>query len=705
MPGTVQSIERAAAVLRLLAAAPNELGVADLGNALGLAKTTVHGILRTLHQVGFVEQDHTGAHYHLSDAFGRLGESYLDPNELRSRAINWADSLASRSGEVVRIGRLVEGKVVVVHHVFRPDDTTRPRHRYDAPAACDRARQGRAGVRHQRRRPAAQAGGVHDPDDHRPGPAGRRTGRGPGQGWASEFEEYTVELAGIAAPIRGLGGLVVGAIGITGRVERICDSRLRHRADLVSMVRAPRRPSVVTSGRTLTGGPSRSRRTGRRVIGGWTDGRAIRGRGGPGHDLDAVHPLRSAPAARLGGPAGAPPALPRPGWVEHDAGEIWRNVSRVVPAALRQSAPRRPQIVAIGIANQRETTVLWDRHTGRPIGRAVTWQDTRTDRLVTDLAGAEGPDRFADLCGLPLATLLRRAADRWLLDHTPGLRRRAERGEVLFGTMESWLIWNLTGGARWTARHRRDQRQPHHADGPRDARLGRRAAAGVRRPARDAAGDPPVVRGLRRPRPRCCRGCRSARRSATSRPRCSGRPASAPARRSAPTAPARSCCSTPGGDVRSEHGLLTTVAYQIGDHPASYALEGSIAVTGSLVQWFRDKLGMIHTAAEIETLARTVEDNGGCYIVPAFSGLFAPHWRSEARGVIAGLTGYITKGHLARAVLEATALADPRGRRRDERRLRGRADRAEGRRRDDGQQPADAVPSPTCSTYRWSARW
>ena len=239
MPGTVQSIERAAAVLRLLAAAPNGLGVADLGNALGLAKTTVHGILRTLHQVGFVEQDHTGAHYHLSDAFGRLGESYLDPNELRSRAINWADSLASRSGEVVRVGRLVEGKVVVVHHVFRPDDsdqdldvgTTLPPHATalgKAVLAFDTS-----GAARPHKLEAYTTRTIIDPARLADELAAVRA-----KGWAGEFEEYTVELAGIAAPIRGLGGLVVGAVGLAGRVERICDSRLRHRADLVSKVRA-----------------------------------------------------------------------------------------------------------------------------------------------------------------------------------------------------------------------------------------------------------------------------------------------------------------------------------------------------------------------------------------------------------------------------------------------------------------------------------
>jgi DNA-binding IclR family transcriptional regulator len=235
----VQSIERAAAVLRLLAAAPDGLGVADLGNALGLAKTTVHGILRTLHQVGFVEQDHSGAHYHLSDAFGRLGESYLDPNELRGRAINWADSLASRSGEVVRVGRLVDGVVVVVHHVFRPDDsdqnldvgTTLPPHATalgKAVLAYDTS-----GAARPRTLEAFTTRTITDPVRLAEELATVRA-----RGWASEFEELTVELASIAAPIRGLGGLVVGAVGLAGRVERICDSRLRHRGDLVTMVRA-----------------------------------------------------------------------------------------------------------------------------------------------------------------------------------------------------------------------------------------------------------------------------------------------------------------------------------------------------------------------------------------------------------------------------------------------------------------------------------
>jgi glycerol kinase len=346
--------------------------------------------------------------------------------------------------------------------------------------------------------------------------------------------------------------------------------------------------------------------------------------------------------------------FPRPGWVEHDATEIWLNVTRVVPAAVRQIGAAPSQIVAIGITNQRETSLLWDRRTGRPIGHAVVWQDTRTDRLVTELAGDEGPDRFADLCGLPLTTYFSAPRIRWMLDHTPGLRQRAERGEVLFGTMETWLIWNFTGGVNGglhvtdvTNASRTmlmnietlewDEQLLQAFDVPRAVLPEIRPSSGVFATATE------VLPGVR------IGAALGDQQAALFGQTCF-------------SAGEAKCTYGTGSFlllhtgqeiVRSKHGMLTTVAYQIGDEPASYALEGSMAVTGSLVQWFRDGLGLIHTAAEIET--RTVEDNGGAYIVPAFSGLFAPHWRSEARGVIAGLTGYITKGHLARAVLEATA--------------------------------------------------
>ncbi|MBE1574131.1 glycerol kinase GlpK [Amycolatopsis roodepoortensis] len=347
--------------------------------------------------------------------------------------------------------------------------------------------------------------------------------------------------------------------------------------------------------------------------------------------------------------------FPRPGWVEHDATEIWRNVGRIVPQALADAGVEAAQVVGLGIANQRETTVLWDRHTGNPVGRAIVWQDTRTDAMLEQLAREPGADRVRRLCGLPLATYFSAPRIRWMLERTPGLRERAERGDVLFGTVESWLIWNLTGGpeggvhitdvtnaSRTMLMNLRtlswDDELLEFFDVP-------RAMLPEIRPSTEVYGTTSrVVPGIR------IAAALGDQQAALFGQTC--------------FAPGEAKCTYGTGSflllntgptpVLSTHGMLTTVGFKIGDEPAVYALEGSIAVTGSLVQWFRDGLELIGSAPEIETLARTVEDNGGCYIVPAFSGLFAPHWHSEARGVIAGLTSYITKGHLARAVLEAT---------------------------------------------------
>ncbi|WP_305784183.1 glycerol kinase GlpK [Symbioplanes lichenis] len=344
--------------------------------------------------------------------------------------------------------------------------------------------------------------------------------------------------------------------------------------------------------------------------------------------------------------------FPKPGWVEHDAAEIWRNVERLAPLALRRAGITVDQVAAVGIANQRETTVLWDRRTGVPVGRALVWQDTRTDSLVSVLKEASGAAAVQEAAALPLATYFSGPRIRWILDHTPGLRARAARGEILFGTMETWLIWNLTGGLHVTDvtnASRTNLLDIHTLDWspsalaffdipramlptvhPSIAELGTATAAfpGVRIGA--ALGDQQAA--------------------------LFGQTCFTPGEAKCTYGTGSFLLLNTGTDlVRSEHGLLTTVAYQIGGAPAVYALEGSIAITGSLVQWFRDQLELIASAPEIETLARTVQDNGGCYIVPAFSGLYAPHWRSEARGVIVGLTSYITKGHLARAVLEATA--------------------------------------------------
>ncbi|MDV6014555.1 glycerol kinase GlpK [Haloechinothrix sp. LS1_15] len=347
--------------------------------------------------------------------------------------------------------------------------------------------------------------------------------------------------------------------------------------------------------------------------------------------------------------------FPKPGWVEHDALEIWRTVDRLLPQALREAGADATQVAALGITNQRETTVLWDRHTGIPVTRAVVWQDVRTGELVEQLRGQSGAEEVIRRCGLPLATYFSAPRLTWLLDNTPGLRSRAEAGDVLFGTMESWLIWNLTGGTDGGV---------HVTDVTNASRtlLMNLDTLDWDRQLLEFFGVPQAM--LPRIRP-------SAEIYAHTRRVVPGIPIAAALGDQHAALFGQTCFSegeakctygTGGfllmntGPVRvhSTHGLLTTVGFKIGDEPARYALEGSIAVTGSLVQWFRDSLGLISTAAEIETLAGTVDDNGGCYIVPAFSGLFAPHWRSEARGVIAGLTSYITKGHLARAVLEAT---------------------------------------------------
>ncbi|GAA2611707.1 glycerol kinase GlpK [Actinomadura fulvescens] len=347
--------------------------------------------------------------------------------------------------------------------------------------------------------------------------------------------------------------------------------------------------------------------------------------------------------------------FPRPGWVEHDAMEIWRNVERIAPEAIAQAGATPDQVAAIGIANQRETTLLWDRRTGEPIGRAIVWQDTRTDALVEEMAAEPFAEEIHRRCGIPVATYFSAPRIRWFLDNTPDLRERAERGDVLFGTMESWLIWNLTGGPDG-GRHLTDVTNASRtllmdlATLAWDDEL--LAYFGVPRAMLPEIWPSTAVYGTAT---RVVPGVRIAAALGDQQAALFGQTSFAPGEAKCTYGTGSFLLLNTGTEpVVSTHGLLTTVGYQIGDEPAVYALEGSIAITGALVQWFRDGLGLIATAPEIETLARTVDDNGGCYIVPAFSGLFAPHWRSEARGIIVGLTSYITKGHLARAVLEAT---------------------------------------------------
>ncbi|HEU5356378.1 MAG TPA: glycerol kinase GlpK [Actinocrinis sp.] len=346
---------------------------------------------------------------------------------------------------------------------------------------------------------------------------------------------------------------------------------------------------------------------------------------------------------------------PRPGWVEHDAMEIWRNLEHVTREALHRVGAGADQVAAIGIANQRETSVLWDRRTGMPIGRAVVWQDTRTDELVAEFAQRPDADIVLERTGLPLATYFSAPRIRWLLDHTAGLYERAERGDVLFGTMESWVVWNLTGGVDGGV-HVTDV-----TNASRTLLMDLRTLQWDKE-LLDFFGVPaamlPEIRSSAEvygTAKRAVRGVRIAAALGDQQAALFGQTCFARGEAKC-TYGTGSFLLLNTGDtpVRSTHGLLTTVGYRIGEEPAAYALEGSIAITGALVQWFRDNLGLISSAPEIETLARTVEDNGGCYIVPAFSGLYAPHWHSSARGIIVGLTSYITKGHLARAVLEAT---------------------------------------------------
>jgi glycerol kinase len=344
---------------------------------------------------------------------------------------------------------------------------------------------------------------------------------------------------------------------------------------------------------------------------------------------------------------------PRPGWVEHDAEEIWRNVARVVPAALKRAGLGPENIVALGIANQRETTVVWNRHTGVPLAHAITWQDTRTDEIVSGLA--ETGDLWSGTSGFGPATYFAGPRLQWLLDHVPGAREGADAGDVLFGTMETWLIWRLTGGPAG-GRHVTDVTNASRTMlmDLRTLEWSQRLLAALRVPERML----PEIRPNAEVYGVCSEvlpGVPVAGALGDQQAALVGQTCFAPGEVKCTYGTGAFLLKNTGSRIPgSAQGLIPTVGYLFGERPV-YALEGSIAVTGSLVQWFRDSLGMIGTAPQIETLAMTVPDNGGCYVVPAFSGLYAPHWQAEARGVIVGLTSFITRGHLARAVLEATA--------------------------------------------------
>jgi glycerol kinase len=349
--------------------------------------------------------------------------------------------------------------------------------------------------------------------------------------------------------------------------------------------------------------------------------------------------------------------FPRPGWVEHDPIEIWENTLEVIGVAARRGAVEPSELAAVGVTNQRETTVLWDRRSGQPLYNAIVWQDTRVDGLAAEMARSGGRDRFRKETGLPLASYFSALKLQWLLNEVDGARALADSGDALFGTIDAWLLWNLSGGADGGL---------HLTDVTNASRTQLMNLATLE-------WDTALLSAFDIPRAVLPRIVPSAQVYGESRV------AVLPGVKLAGTlgdqqaALVGQTCFAAGqakntygtgcfllmntGDVpvASTAGLITTVAYQFGAARPQYALEGSIAVAGALVQWLRDNLGLIKDSAEIEALARTVEDNGDVYFVPAFSGLYAPHWQEGARGIIAGLTRYANRGHIARAALEATA--------------------------------------------------
>jgi glycerol kinase len=352
---------------------------------------------------------------------------------------------------------------------------------------------------------------------------------------------------------------------------------------------------------------------------------------------------------------------PKPGWVEHNPMEIWDRTKDVVKEAVAKAGAKPGDIAAVGITNQRETTVVWDKHTGKPYFNAIVWQDTRTDKICNELAKDGGQDRFRPKVGLPLATYFSGPKIKWILENVDGVRAAAERGDAIFGNIDAWEIWWLTGGPNGGA---------HVTDVSNASRT-------MLMNLETLDWDPEILKIMGIPRQMLPRIVPS------SDPKVWGKTdAAGPFGDAIPVwgdlgdqqaALVGQTCFSPGEakntygtgcfmllntgtkPVPSKSGLLTTLGYRIGTEPAVYCLEGSIAITGALVQWLRDNLNMIEKSADVEALAKTVEDSGGIYFVPAFSGLFAPYWKSDARGAIVGMTRYINKGHIARAALEATA--------------------------------------------------
>ena len=350
---------------------------------------------------------------------------------------------------------------------------------------------------------------------------------------------------------------------------------------------------------------------------------------------------------------------PQPGWVEHDPEEIWKNTLEVVALARIKGKLAVADIAAVGITNQRETAVVWNRKTGKPYYNAIVWQDMRTADLVAQFSAESplGQDRFREETGLPLATYFSGLKLKWLLDNVPGLRDDAERGDAVFGNMDSFVVWNLTGGTQGglhltdvtnaSRTQLMDLKTLDWSDSLLNAFTVPRAMLPQIRPSSEVYGNvaSEVLPGVP------IAGILGDQQAALV-----GQTCFEPGQAKNTYGTGCFLLMNTGTELRpSTCGLLTTVAYQFQNEPVHYALEGSVAITGALVQWLRDNLGIIKKSTDIEPLARSVEDNGGAYFVPAFSGLYAPHWKADARGIIAGLTRFVTKGHLARAVLEATA--------------------------------------------------
>ncbi|HTR39176.1 MAG TPA: glycerol kinase GlpK [Bryobacteraceae bacterium] len=348
---------------------------------------------------------------------------------------------------------------------------------------------------------------------------------------------------------------------------------------------------------------------------------------------------------------------PQPGWVEHDPQEILERTRQVIAEALNRANLKSTDLAAVGIANQRETTVLWDRRTGDPVMNAIVWQDARVDDMVSALIASGGIDQFRPATGLPVSTYFSGLKIRWILDHVPGVRNLAEAGEILFGNIDTFLAWHLTGGPRGGI---------HVTDVTNASRTQLMNLQTL-------AWDPGMLECFDIPPAILPRILPSSMNYASvQQSPLEGVPLAGILGDQQAALVGQACfdagqakntygtgcfllMNTGETPVASKHGLVSTVAYQLGNSKACYALEGSVAIAGALVQWLRDNLGLIQTSDEVEALAQTVEDNGDVYFVPAFSGLYAPYWKESARGVIAGLTRYATKGHIARAALEATA--------------------------------------------------